>query len=299
MKITILVLLMPFLPLLVPAQTGKVLKDIKYGNDERNSMDVWLAPSEKPAPIVIFMHGGGFTNGDKTRISQAEIRDFLKAGISVASINYRYRTNQPEGVLACLKDARRAVQFARYMSGEWNLDKSRVGMYGNSAGAGTSLWIAFHDEMADPGNPDPVMKESTRIQAAGANSTQCTYDLLRWKELLGFDAIGKELSDEKKMCDFYGISKPKQLNRKKGLQRRQELDFFSMITPDDPPFFLNCNVKGDIPPETNSQALHHPMHSKIILEKSQKTNLSVQAYIPAYGYTDQINVVEFFRKHLK
>ena len=39
--------------------------DVRYGPDERNVLDVWLAKAEKPTPLVIYYHGGGFRGGDK------------------------------------------------------------------------------------------------------------------------------------------------------------------------------------------------------------------------------------------
>ena len=43
------------------------------------------------------------------------------------------------------------------------------------------MWIGFQDEMADPQNSDPVLRESTRVDAIGALETQATYDLVRWE----------------------------------------------------------------------------------------------------------------------
>ena len=83
------------------------------------------------------------------------------------------------------RDCARAIQFLRYHAKKFNLDKTRIASMGGSAGAGTSLWLAFHDDLADPANPDPVLRESSRITAAAATGTQATYDLLRWKEFLG------------------------------------------------------------------------------------------------------------------
>ena len=49
-----------------------------------------------------------------------------------------------------LTDAARALQFVRSKAKEWNIDKTRIGATGGSAGACSSLWLAFHDDMADP-----------------------------------------------------------------------------------------------------------------------------------------------------
>ena len=56
---------------------------------------------------------------------------------------------------APLEDAARALQFVRSKAAQWNLDKQRIGASGGSAGACSALWLAFHDDMADPNSQDP------------------------------------------------------------------------------------------------------------------------------------------------
>jgi len=65
-----------------------------------------------------------------------------------------------------LGDAARALQFVRSKAAEWNIDKTRIGATGGSAGACSSLWLAFHDDLADPKSSDPVARESTRLLCA-------------------------------------------------------------------------------------------------------------------------------------
>ena len=62
----------------------------------------------------------------------------------------------------------------RFNAEKYNIDKTRIACTGGSAGAGTALWLAFSDEMAEPENPDPVLRESTRLTCAGAFATQST-----------------------------------------------------------------------------------------------------------------------------
>jgi acetyl esterase/lipase len=59
-------------------------------------------------------------------------------------------------------DCARAIQYARYHAKEFNIDPKRVAATGSSAGGMTSLWLAFHGDLADPKNADPVLRESTR-----------------------------------------------------------------------------------------------------------------------------------------
>ncbi|MEZ6075854.1 MAG: hypothetical protein R3C56_09310 [Pirellulaceae bacterium] len=86
----------------------------------------------------------------------------------MVAINYRYVKNAVEEkveppVKAPLEDAARALQFVRSKATDWNLDKKKIGATGGSAGACSSLWLAFHDDMAASDSEDPIARESTRL----------------------------------------------------------------------------------------------------------------------------------------
>ena len=145
-----------------------------YGPHERNVLDLWKAKSSRPTPLVIHIHGGGFTQGDKSGVPGPLLEACLNQGISVASINYRYSTQAPyPGPMA---DSARAVQFLRLHAVEWNLNPKAFAATGGSAGAGISLWMGFHDDMSDPKSSDPVARQSTRLSAMAVTNGQTTYD---------------------------------------------------------------------------------------------------------------------------
>src|SRR2546421_8956285 len=77
------------------AQRPPDLANVSYGPHERNVLDLWKAVSDRPTPLVIHIHGGGFTQGDKRGVSPFLGDARLNQGISVASINYRYSTPAP------------------------------------------------------------------------------------------------------------------------------------------------------------------------------------------------------------
>src|SRR5262249_37424740 len=115
------------------------------------------------------------------------VQRYLAAGISVVSINYRYTWQaQADGVkppvAAPLHDAARALQFVRSKASEWNIDKQRIAASGGSAGACSSLWLAFHDDLADPKSSDPIARESTRLWCAAVDSPQTSLDPQQMKE---------------------------------------------------------------------------------------------------------------------
>jgi len=71
-------------------QRAPSLANVAYGTHERQVLDFWRAESARPTPLVFHIHGGGWVNGDKARVSGLE--RYLAAGISVVSINYRFVT---------------------------------------------------------------------------------------------------------------------------------------------------------------------------------------------------------------
>src|SRR5262245_29424653 len=87
-----------FVPAIAIAQPEKPKPDVadaKYGTHERNVIDLWKAKSDKPTPLVVFIHGGGFRAGDKSQLAPALLDGCLKANISVAAINYRFSQHAP------------------------------------------------------------------------------------------------------------------------------------------------------------------------------------------------------------
>ena len=105
--------------------------NVAYGPHERNVLDFWQADAQRPTPLVIFIHGGGFRFGSKEQLNPFVLRRLLGAGISVAAVNYRFISHAP--LPAAHHDCRRALQFLRSKAGEWNVDKKRVGAFGGSA----------------------------------------------------------------------------------------------------------------------------------------------------------------------
>ncbi len=74
-----------------PDRPEPTVADYAYGTDsERQVFDFWKAESTEPTPLVLLIHGGGWKGGDKSGYGTKAIQPYLDAGISVASINYRF-----------------------------------------------------------------------------------------------------------------------------------------------------------------------------------------------------------------
>ncbi|MDP3071901.1 MAG: alpha/beta hydrolase [Opitutaceae bacterium] len=162
-----------------PPPRAPTIANVAYGPHKRQVLDFWRAESTAPTPLVFHIHGGGWVTGDKAIVAQLE--RYLAAGISVVSINYRYVTQAIQAgvkppVQWPISDAVRALQFVRSKAGEWRLDKARIGATGGSAGACSSLWLAFHADLAVPKSSDPIARESTRLWCAAVSGAQTTLD---------------------------------------------------------------------------------------------------------------------------
>src|SRR5581483_7517023 len=242
--------------------------DLSYGPDPHNVLDLWLPKSSAPAPLLVFIHGGGFVGGDKNAANPANIRRCLETGVAYAAINYRFRTQVP--IQTVLRDCARAVQFLRWKAKEFNLDKTRVASMGGSAGAGTSLWLAFHDDLADPANPDPVLRESTRIVAAAATATQATYDILQWPDLLG-DSV-KRFYNEADSPKFYGLESVEQLHGPEGKKIRADVDMLGLITKGDPPVYLISTSDHD-KLQNLGDVNHTSLHAKAVKKRCDEVGV--------------------------
>jgi acetyl esterase/lipase len=215
-----------------PTQAG-----LRYGTHERHVLDFWKAPSDTPTPLALLIHGGGWQGGSKEGVTRlVDARALLDAGISVAAFNYRYiKQAEAEGieppVKAPLHDAARALQFVRSKAAEWNLDKERIGAAGGSAGACSSLWLAFHDEMADPDSADPVARESTRLWCAAVTGAQTTLDPQQMREWTPNSKYGGHAFGIGSFAEFLA-------KRESILPWIAEYSPYALVSKDDPPVYL-------------------------------------------------------------
>ena len=282
-----------------PFELGKVkarfAKDIPYDKKPRTKLDLWLPNSEKPAGLVVYTHGGGFISGDKEYVYSPQkngkwdfprdIKYLLAENIAFATVNYSFleQKNEKEGVLKPMNDVKRAVQFLRKFSSDLNIDKGRVVLAGNSAGAGISLWIAMNDEMADPKNSDPILRESTRVAGVAVRETQSTYDAESWCE----EVFKGELKDALDIPQFrskfkalYGVASPQEFFSERISEYRKSVDMLSLLTADDPEIWAE-NILENSKLSKKRQALgsnHHAYHVRALKEKADEVGLSIVCY---------------------
>jgi acetyl esterase len=268
-------------------------RDVKYGPYDRNVMDVWLAKSDKPTPVLVSIHGGGFRGGNKS-VSGALLSRCLDSGISVVAITYRL--SDQAIAPAQFLDSARAIQFIRHQAKQWNLDPTRMAATGGSAGAGISLWLGFHDDLADPDNEDPVLRESTRLTCMAVYNGQTSYDPRFIRELFP----GTDTYKEPALAQLFDVdlSKLDDLPQEK-YRLFEEVSALPHLTKDDVPVVLFYASEMDTPITSQGIGIHHPRFGKALKEKMDQLGIECHVYTGA-GRGDEWTTLtmDFLKKHL-
>ena len=107
---------------------------------------------------------------------------------------------------------------------------------GGSAGADISLWLGFHDDMADPKSDDPVKRQSTRVCCVGAIDAQTSLDPRITDELLR-----KEGALNPAVPRLFGLSRD-ELDTDRAHKLFDDASAVALLTRDDAPVFLFYRV---------------------------------------------------------
>ena len=263
----------------------KSLRDLPYGEGAHQKLDLYLPENAAAAtPLIIWIHGGGFSAGDKANCPALRMTGL---GYAVASVNYRL---SGEALFpACVEDCKSAVRWLRTHASEYHLDPQHFGAWGSSAGGhlvaflGTSGDVKEFDQGANLGI-------SSRVQAV------CDYygptDFLQMDAHVLSGASLKH--DAPNSPEAHLIGGPIQENKDK-VARANPITY---VTTDDPPFLI---LHGDQDPSV-------PYHqSQLLFEALKKAGVSVHFHTihgagHGNGFAGQnidTMVNDFFAKNLK
>ena len=147
-----------------------VLPDIAY----REGNDAWkldlAMPKERgdaPRPAIVYIHGGGWTKGDKRGKGIGAVLHYAAKGYVCISVNYRLDVDKK----ACVEDVKCATRWLRAHAEEYNLDPDRIGAAGNSSGGHLALMLAVCPASAGLEGDGPYQEYSSMVQAAHCSST--------------------------------------------------------------------------------------------------------------------------------
>ncbi|MBU6950699.1 alpha/beta hydrolase [Hahella sp. HN01] len=268
-----------------PAEQGVIShRDMAYVSNghAQQKLDLHLPSAGKNIPLIIWIHGGGWMNGDKT---QGVPIDYVDEGYAVASINYRL--SNVAKFPAQLEDAKAAVRWLRANAGQYDIDPERIGVWGASAGGHLAALLGTTGDVEDF-DVGENLNVSSRVQAVVDYFGPTDFLQIDENRLPASESHDKAGSPESRL-----IGGAIQDNKDK-VERANPITY---VNEGDAPFLI---VHGDADPIV-------PHHQSQLLEAALKAaEVPVSFYTVKGGQHGRFNdakVVEltkaFFTKHLK
>ena len=145
------------------------LSDVPFlGAGRKEKLDLYFPSGDfrSNRPAVVFIHGGGFTGGDKAEYRSASVSaDLCRAGYVVVSCNYVLGPKDKPGVWPQnIADCRNAVRWVRAHAKELGVNPDKIAVAGGSAGGYLALMVGLSEDKTGPGG-DPTAKHSAKVSA--------------------------------------------------------------------------------------------------------------------------------------
>ncbi len=136
-------------------------------------------------------------------------------------------------------------------------------MTGGSSGADIALWLAFHDDLAEPDSDDPVKRQSTRLSCVGARDAQTTLDLREVNTLLKQEGFLN-----RPLLDLFGL-RDDEIDTERAHKLYEDGTAATHLTRDDPPVFLYYGFPNSpITPDTpRVERAHNPVFGTYLKER--------------------------------
>ena len=151
-----------------PKQRVKVARSESYGTHERQRVDVFTPEGSKRRPVVIFVHGGAFVDGDRNRSPEiyANVLYYF-ARHQFVGVNMEYRLAPEHRYPSGIEDVSAAVRWVRQNIDTFGGDPDRVFLIGHSAGAAHAAGYAYdvRHHSADGSGISGLVVVSGRVRA--------------------------------------------------------------------------------------------------------------------------------------
>jgi acetyl esterase/lipase len=265
----------------------KAHRDLEYvpGGGVRQSLDLYVPEKAAgPLPLIIWIHGGGWSAGSKERCPALP---YLTRGYAVASINYRLSGTAK--FPAQIEDCKAAVRWLRANAKKYNLDADRFGAWGSSAGGHLVALLGTSGEAKDLEGDGPNREFSSRVQAV------CDFfgptDLTRMDAQSGPNSRIKH--DSPNSPEARLIGGPVQDNKEKAARA----DPIKYIGKSAPPFLIVHGDADPLVPLGQSEILHEALKKAGV----ESTLHVVKGAGHGFGNDREVArmVGEFFDRHLK
>ncbi len=268
-----------------PQKTARFDFDISYGPDRAQKMDIHFITGQSDAmPAVVYIHGGGWVEGDKSSPeADIYIKELLKRGYVIFSLNYRLAPAHP--FPAQIEDIKLALRYIRAHAASFYIDPDRIGIYGSSAG-GHLAALAGVTSPVDGFDKGEYLEQSSRVQAVVDLFGPADLNQL---SIPGIDSvIAQTFGSHPYPSEPYRLASP-----------------VAYASPDDPPFLI---IHGDIDrvvPLDQSQRMHAALQAAgadsqlVVVKNGGHGFYPHDAAIDPSAEEISTRIADFFDAHLK
>jgi acetyl esterase/lipase len=271
-----------------PTMLGKVARDVTYGTADGVAlkMDIYYPKmSDGAVPAVLYVHGGGWTKGDKRAgAGSTEIPELVSRGYLVAAINYRLAPQYK--FPAQIEDVKCAVRFLRANAATYGIDPYHIGAWGGSAGGHLVALLGVTDVNAGFECTGGYANQSSRVQAV--------VDMFGPTDLTAiFQGAGTQL-----MKEVFGTA-----DKSSDIVKRASP--VTWVSSDDPPFLILHGEEDILVPPSQSKILYERLIAAGVPATLVIVKNAGHGFAPAGGTIDPsrteitVLVADFFDQYLK
>ena len=261
-------------------------KNIPYGLNERNRLDILLPNQNKLDGVVIFFHGGAFLFGTKEDLYEGEqqkiISSILNENIAVVNAEYRFISDEnSNGVISSLEDGAAVIDLIKQKSPFLDIPPGKIILAGISAGAGIAQWNGFREE------------SNSQVKGILATIAQSTYDLYQWEELFPDFSLDSLRRTDNELDDLYN----KFYGRESTFENDEILDYRNFMDANDPALYIYNPVYEDeiITSENTIDfniLFHSYKHANFLRKKAISVGLE-------YSGSYQESPIDFIKRKIK
>ena len=261
-------------------------KNIPYGLNERNRLDILLPDQNKLEGVVIFFHGGAFLFGTKEDMYEGEqqkiISSILNENIAVVNAEYTFISDEnSNGVISSLEDGAAVIDLIKQKSPFLGIPSGKIILAGISAGAGIAQWNGFREE------------SNSQVKGILATIAQSTYDLYQWEELFPDFSLDSLRRTDNELDDLYN----KFYGRESTFENDEILDYRNFMDANDPALYIYNPVYEDeiITSENTIDfniLFHSYKHANFLRQKAISVGLE-------YSGSYQESPIDFIKRKIK
>ena len=261
-------------------------KNIPYGLNERNRLDILLPNQNKLEGVVIFFHGGAFLFGTKEDLYEGEqqkiISSILNENIAVVNAEYRFISDEnSNGVISSLEDGAAVIDLIKQKSPFLDIPPGKIILAGISAGAGIAQWNGFREE------------SNSQVKGILATIAQSTYDLYQWEVLFPDFSLDSLRRTDNELDDLYN----KFYGRESTFENDEILDYRNFMDANDPALYIYNPVYEDeiITSENTIDfniLFHSYKHANFLRKKAISVGLE-------YSGSYQESPIDFIKRKIK